>query len=705
MSSLKIIATFSKGIFNNKKIKAFLQSQEMLFQPRKNQEIDLVVGWGKKANTQPAITFSKKSELPYASLEDGFIHSMGQGVLGSESCSLVVDRKGIYYDATQASDLEILISEYGKHSSVEPVEYTPLLLHDARAQNAIQRIIKSNISKYNNASLQLDDSLFDADEVVLVIDQTAGDMSLKYGHVNEDTFDKMLQAALDDYPNARIIVKTHPDVIVGKKKGNINLSDLDPRVRVISAQINPMALLKKVEAAYVATSQMGFEALMLEKHVVCFGVPFYAGWGLTEDRADKSLEVWSRRKKERTLEEVFTAAYIQYTRYLHPDTQQRCELEDILSYFELQYKNRLELSHKTFCINFTRWKQNHIKAFLSSISTDKNGIVFVSSAQQAIKKGFDSNSQLVTWASKNQEQVDELINEFGITPWQVEDGFIRSAGLGTDLTAPASLVLDKTGIYYDPTKPSDLETILQTKKFSDNELKRAELLKHSLLKNELSKYNLGKAFCNASLSAKPNQKIILIPGQVEGDASIIKGCIEIDSNTALIKATREENPDAYLIYKPHPDVVSGNRKGKVAPEVIQNYVDLELTDASITDCLAVVDEVHTMTSLVGFEGLIRGLKVFCYGLPFYSSWGLTDDRYPLKRRSKKLKLNELVAGTLIDYPLYINWQTGQFTTPEIIVEQLKKQIDKQGGKQSNQVFWIIRFGRKIKNFIKGSRVI
>ncbi|MCD5380681.1 capsular polysaccharide biosynthesis protein, partial [Candidatus Gracilibacteria bacterium] len=96
--------------------------------------------------------------------------------------------------------------------------------------------------------------------------------------------------------------------------------------------------------------------------------------------------------------------------------------------------------NKLFCINFTRWKQNHIKAFLGSVSADQNDIVFVSSAQQAIKKGFDSNSQLVTWASKNQEQVDELINEFGITPWQVEDGFIRSAGLGTDLTAPASLV-------------------------------------------------------------------------------------------------------------------------------------------------------------------------------------------------------------------------------------------------------------------------
>jgi capsular polysaccharide export protein len=164
-------------------------------------------------------------------------------------------------------------------------------------------------------------------------------------------------------------------------------------------------------------------------------------------------------------------------------------------------------------------------------------------------------------------------------------------------------------------------------------------------------------------------------------------------------AVRQNNPAAYLIYKPHPDVVSGNRKGAVDKLTLKSYCDQVLLDHSITDCLAVVDEVHTMTSLVGFEGLLRELKVVCYGLPFYSNWGLTDDQYDLSRRSRKLTLDELVAGTLIDYPLYMNWQTGDFTTPEVIVEHLKEQIEKQGGKQSNQIFWLNRVLRKIKNFV------
>ena len=351
-----------------------------------------------------------------------------------------------------------------------------------------------------------------------------------------------------------------------------------------------------------------------------------------------------------------------------------------------------------FCINFTRWKQKHISAYLS----DKSEAVFVSSAIDANQKGFSESSQLITWASKDLSEVTKIAKKWGGVPWYVEDGFIRSTGLGSDLTAPASIVLDKTGIYYDPNMPCDLESLLQNKQFSQVEFERADTLKNSLLKNELSKYNLGGKFKKTDLiNYKPKQQIILIPGQVEDDASIKKGCVDINTNKALIKAVRDKNPDAFLIYKPHPDVISGNRKGKVEESVTDASCDLVLIDASITDCLSAVDEVHTMTSLVGFEALIRDLKVVCYGIPFYSCWGLTEDFHKVERRTRKLKLNELIHATLIDYPLYMDWETSILTTPEVVVEQIKQQIEQQGGKQSNQVFWLIRFMRKVKNYFKG----
>ena len=83
-----------------------------------------------------------------------------------------------------------------------------------------------------------------------------------------------------------------------------------------------------------------------------------------------------------------------------------------------------------------------------------------------------------------------------------------------------------------------------------------------------------------------------------------------------------------------------------------------------------VDEVHTLTSLTGFEALLRGVKVTCYGNPFYAGWGLTADKNQITRRVRKLKLDELVAGALILYPTYISRVTDAFTTPERAVEEL-----------------------------------
>ena len=43
------------------------------------------------------------------------------------------------------------------------------------------------------------------------------------------------------------------------------------------------ALIEAAAALYTVTSQMGFEALLWGRPVRVFGLPFYAGWGLTRD--------------------------------------------------------------------------------------------------------------------------------------------------------------------------------------------------------------------------------------------------------------------------------------------------------------------------------------------------------------------------------------------------------------------------------------
>jgi capsular polysaccharide export protein len=368
----------------------------------------------------------------------------------------------------------------------------------------------------------------------------------------------------------------------------------------------------------------------------------------------------------------------------------------------LQQTMRKAAFGNLFCFGFTLWKRNYIRRFLQS---PNNTLHFVSTAKQAIKKGVNHDSQIILWASKNRSEAEQLSKHLNKPIHCKEDGFIRSVGIGTDLTAPASLVLDSKGIYFDPNSCSDLENLLQNHHFDLPLLKRAKKLRVLLLDNEVSKYNLGNTLPTHLIQATPEQTLLLIPGQVEDDASIQTGCVDIFTNRKLIITVRESNPDAYIIFKPHPDVISGNRKGAVEQSVIDTYCDLMLDDISITDCLRITDEVHTMTSLVGFEGLLREMKVTCYGLPFYSNWGLTQDRHYLKRRNPNknnaLTIDELVAATLILYPRYINWATSAYTTPEFIVQQIKQHIEQQGGKKANKIPFITRKLRQIKQLIKG----
>ncbi len=65
--------------------------------------------------------------------------------------------------------------------------------------------------------------------------------------------------------------------------------------------------------------------------------------------------------------------------------------------------------------------------------------------------------------------------------------------------------------------------------------------------------------------------------------------------------------------------------------------------------LSEIDELHTLTSLAGFEALLRGRRVVVYGRPFYAGWGLTTDLAQIDR-GRRLTLEELVAGALILYP-------------------------------------------------------
>lgn len=259
---------------------------------------------------------------------------------------------------------------------------------------------------------------------------------------------------------------------------------------------------------------------------------------------------------------------------------------------------------------------------------------------------------------------------------RMEDGFLRSVGLGADLVKPVSWVFDSSGIYFDSTHPSDLEKLLSTTAFTQELLERSGHLRERIVACNLTKYNVG-----GDVWLRPDNlnRVILAPGQVETDSSIRYGAPGINTNIGLLQAVREWNRDAYIIYKPHPDVLAGLRSKGQDEDHALKWCDEQLTDVAMGGLLSQVDEVHTLTSLTGFEALLRGKAVTCYGQPFYAGWGLTTDMLPVARRRRRLTLDELVAAVLILYPTYISRSTGRFTTPERALDELLLWRDQAGG--------------------------
>lgn len=275
---------------------------------------------------------------------------------------------------------------------------------------------------------------------------------------------------------------------------------------------------------------------------------------------------------------------------------------------------------------------------------------------------------------------------WGMTPAagcfaRVEDGFIRSVGLGADLAKPLSWVFDTRGIYFDATQPSDLEWLLQNKQFSPQELVRAAAIRQSLISTRLTKYNVGNGVW---VRPPTEQRLVLVAGQVETDASIRLGSHTVQTNVDLLKAARKRCPDDYLIYKPHPDVSAGLRAGGVMASQALQWCDEVVLDANMADLLVQVDAVHVMTSLTGFEALLRGVEVTCYGTPFYAGWGLCNEPHVLRsaqaRRARRLSIDQLVAATLVDYPCYLHPDNDTLMSVENAIGMLQTQRQGAGVK-------------------------
>ena len=316
-----------------------------------------------------------------------------------------------------------------------------------------------------------------------------------------------------------------------------------------------------------------------------------------------------------------------------------------------------------FALHCRRWKRPALEAYFPDsrftyLPLYLSEGAFVRNWAEVIGKA--ARPVLLVWGQNAPESAFVFARENSIPLYTLEDGFIRSLVPNAGHSAPFSLTLDSRAPYFDSRHASDLECLLGSYDFrKDSELmERAANGIRMLLGSRLSKYNAPRSSGVSEGLEKKSGPRVLVLGQVEDDASILLGCDRPITNNDAVRLAAAENPGCEIVYKPHPDVVNGVRKRFSDPAEIAGLCRIVTEPIPLPDMLETADRVYTITSLGGFEALLRGIPVTVLGCPFYAGWGLTDDRQPNPRRQRKLSVEELFAGAYLLYPHYFNPVTG-----------------------------------------------
>ena len=603
-----------------------------------------VIVWGRRPSARRGERVAAARGAALVRVEDAFLRGIRPG-RRTPPMGLLIDPEGVHFDPSAPSLIETIARE-------APLDDTPLL---ARAHAAIARLRALDLSKYNSFDPGIAPP---APGYALIVDQAPGDASLIACGAGAETFRRMLAAARADWPGAPVLVRRHPaargthlarEIAAGEAAG-------------IGPEISPWQLLEGAVAVYTVSSQMGFEAILAGHRPRVFGGPFYAGWGLSDDEM-----AFPRRGRRLTRAQLFAAAMILAPVWHDPFGDRLCSLEDAIEHLAAEVRAFREDRRGHVALGMRLWKRAHLQRFFGR----ERPMRFASRADRAVARAVCDRRGLMVWAGQADRALEARAAKAGVGLVRVEDGILRSRGLGAALVPPLALVADDLGIYYDPARESRLDRLIaDSPRLPPDQIARAERLMARLRAAGLSKYSPGGGV--PELAPRAGRRRILVAGQVEDDASILCGCGALRTNLALLERARAEHPDAQILYKPHPDVEAGLRPGAMPAQPLAALADAVLAGADPAALLGEIDALWTMTSTLGFEALIRGVPVMCLGMPFYAGWGLTADAMaPPSHRAARPTLAGLVHAVLIGYPRYLDPVTGRPCPVEVVLDRLE----------------------------------
>ncbi len=608
-------------------------------------ETQAVLGWGQKPSGEQARMIAEAHGLKLIRGEDGLIRSIRRT---GPALSLILDEYGIHYDPACPSIIDAKLEQYRDN----PLKGARL----TRIRKIKNAMIADGVSKYNQSR---DPETMPDRPYVLVLDQTKDDCSVLASGGNTHDFIRMLAQARTDYPGHLVVVRTHPDQAIGKTGGYFRPEHIAAHTNIVLDKGNShlARLLDDADHVYVYSSQAGFEALLRGKPVSCFGTPFFAYRGLTRDYGPEP----AYGRQQCSIDTLAYATLIDAIFYWHPETGAPCEVETVIEHIARYRRAIASDPARAVPCGFSRRKMPVLKRFFPATEFVTNPKIIAA----------DPNLPVVAWGKAwdtRKPGKAVVLPERPACVIRVEDGFTRSRGLGSAFVAPISWILDPFGVHFDRMMPSVLEKTLLEHDFTAEDRERAQGYRARLLELGISKYNLGKGESWTRPQAE-GRHVILVPGQVESDMSILYGAPKVKTNRALLEAVRKRNPDAYILYRPHPDVLGGYRPGDPAADSagIADEVDCS---ADIHDVLGKVDAVEVITSLTGMEALLHRLPVICHGVPFFAGWGLTTDLVPCPKRNRRLTLDELVYGAYIASPRFIGPASRELISAEQALDAL-----------------------------------
>jgi capsular polysaccharide export protein len=601
--------------------------------------------WGARPSARRGLWLAGLRGARPIRIEEAFLRGLAPGrARGGPPLGLLIDGTGVHYDPSRPSDVET-------HLAHAPLD-DPAQLARAAALRARWRQL--GFGKFAAADPRL---AVPEPGYVLVADQLRGDASVTACGAGEGTFRAMLAEARVAHPGVPIVIRSHPETAAGRRPGHFGPDDLDARTVFHDAPVSPWRLIEAARAIYTVSSQLGFEAILAGRRPTVFGGPFYAGWGLSDDRG-----TFSRRGRRLTADQLALAALIDLPVWYDPFRDRLCPPEDVLDMMEALARAWREDRAGHVALGMRRWKRPHLRRFFGRAGPAPR---FRDDPGRAAALARARGAGLLVWGAA---APGGLPPDLPLT--RVEDGFLRSRGLGAALVPPLSLVTDDRGIHYDASRPSRIEALIDaSRNLPEAALARAARLRERLVAGGVTKYNIGGG---AGLPDPAGRPIVLVAGQVADDASIRLGCATLATNAELLAAARTANPGAFLVYKPHPDVEAGLRPGALT-RYEAAAADHIARDADPAALIAAADAVWTLTSLLGFEALLRGVPVTCLGAPFYAGWGLTHDLGPVPgppRRRPGVPLDGLVHAALIAGPRYLDPVTGLPCPVEVAVGRL-----------------------------------